>query len=159
MTTPDNTASTWRDLADQLTSDQVACYVRLEQEFRDHGRPDTDVLLLDYARSDVEFRLADMACADVPVPVGATGVDKWHEHIAFGLCRAVTWREFHDGDLSVHIDGWQKSDGTVMPQISTYDDGLELTGDGARRFAALLVQAAAELGKLPVTFTPGVKRG
>jgi hypothetical protein len=144
MTTTDNTATTWRDLADQLTSNEIACYVRLEQEYRDRGVLNADVLLLDYARTDVEFRLADMACADVPVPAGAIGVDKWQQHIDFGLCRAVTWRELDNGDVA--IDGWQKSDGTEIREIALYlDDAPTFDGPGARRLAALLIQAADEL--------------
>lgn len=72
----------------------MAQFVLLEQDFRDRGVVNTDVVLLEYARRDVEGRLADMACCDVPVPAGAISVDNWQEHIDFGLCRATVWREW-----------------------------------------------------------------
>src|ERR1700738_2678126 len=61
-TTPDNTATTWRDLADQLTPEQVARYERFERELKAGGLPETTTTdaLLDYARRDAEGNLADL---------------------------------------------------------------------------------------------------
>lgn len=150
-TTPDNTATTWRDLADQLTPEQVERYERTEQYFRSQGIPgDTArASLLDFARRDSDGNLADAAYGDVPVPPESISVDKWMNHADFGLARGVVWREFHEPDLYVDIDGWQKCDGTVLPEISLYlDEGQKLTSSQARALAVLLVQAADELDGL-----------
>lgn len=150
-TTPDDTATTWRDLADQLTPEQVASYERTEQYFRGHGIPGgtATATLLDYARCDVGGNLADAAYGDVPAPPGSVSVDKWMDHSDFGLARGVVWREFSEGGLSVDIDGWQKCDGTAVPEISLYlDEGQKLTSSQARSLAVLLVRAADELDRL-----------
>ncbi|MCQ4360631.1 hypothetical protein KQR54_05650 [Mycobacterium gordonae] len=150
-TTPDNTATTWRDLADQLTPEQVASYEQTEQYFRSQGIPGaiSTTALLEYARGDIGGNLADAAYGDVPAPPGSISVDKWMDHTDFGLARGVVWREFSNGDLSVDIDGWQQCDGTAVPQISLYlDEGQKLTSSQARALAVLLVQAADELNRL-----------
>jgi hypothetical protein len=52
-------------------------------------------------------------------------------------------------ELCVDIDGRQHCDGTVVREISVYlGDGLTLTSAGARRLAALCIEAAAELDRL-----------
>jgi len=150
-TTPNNTATTWRDLADQLTPEQIESYERTEQYFRSQGIPGATATtaLLEYARGDVGGNLADAAYGDVPAPAGAVSVDKWMDHADFGLARGVVWREFHGPDLYVDIDGWQKCDGTAVPEISLYlDEGQKLTSSQARTLAVLLMQAADALDRL-----------
>lgn len=150
-TTPDNPATTWRDLTDQLTPEQVESYERTEHYLRDNGIPSatTAAALLEYARGDVGGNLADAAYGDVPAPPGAISVDKWMDHAEFGLARGVVWREFHGPDLYVDIDGWQKCDGTAVPEISLYlDEGQKLTSSQARTLVVLLVQAADALDGL-----------
>lgn len=147
----DNTATTWRDLADQLTPEQIESYERTEQYFRSQGIPaaTATIALLEYARSDIGGNLADAAYGDVPAPPGSISVDKWMDHTEFGLARGVGWREFHGPDLYVDIDGWQKCDGTAVPEISVYlDEGQKLTSAQARSLAVLLVRAADELDRL-----------
>lgn len=147
-TTPDNTATTWRDLADQLTPEQVASYERLERRLQSQGIPSaaTTAAFLDFARRDSLGNFADAAYGDVPAPPGAVSVDKWMDHSEFGLARGVIWREFRAPDLYVDIDGWQKCDGTAVPEISLYlDEGQKLTSSQARTLAVLLVQAADAL--------------
>ena len=85
MTTTPDDATTWRDLADQLTDKERACLEHLEQHSQ--GQMSAEVLL-DYARRDIEGRLADMAYCDVPAPAGATWVGKWEKHSELWL---VAW--------------------------------------------------------------------
>lgn len=141
----------WRDLAGQLTPEQIESYERLERRFHDQGIPSTvaTAALLDFARHDSDGNLADAAYGDVPAPPGSISVDKWMDHSDFGLCRGVVWREFSNGDLSVDIDGWQKCDGTATPEIALYlSERTNLTSSQARTLAGLLVQAADALDGL-----------
>lgn len=145
-TAPDNNATSWQDLADELTPEQVACYEDLERQTG--GR--ASVQLLYFARIDIEGRLANMAYGDVLGPEGAEWVDKWQTRRDHGWCRSVVWRGFSDEKMSVAIDGWQRCDGTIAQQgISPYLADLPtLTGAEARRLAALLVEAADVLDSL-----------
>jgi hypothetical protein len=140
-TTPDNTATTWRDLADELTDEERARFERIEREAQ--GRLPAQVLL-DFARRDIAGRLADMAYHDVPAPADATWVGQWEQHVDLGWSRSLVWREYR----GVAIDGGQRCDGTVVRGISVYVEGEMFTSAEARQFAALLVAAADELDRL-----------
>lgn len=145
-TIPDNNATSWRDLADQLTPDQIETYECVERGTQ--GRASAQ--LLEFARLSVEGRLAEMAYGDIPLPVGAESADKWQVHREFGWSRSVVWREFRGPEMSVDIDGWQRCDGAVARRaISVYlNEGQQFTGAAARQLAALLVEAADELDRL-----------
>ena len=138
-TTPDNNATTWRDLADELTPEQRQSYEDLERET--HVRMPADVLL-QYARLDIEGRLADMAYCDVSAPADVNWVGSWEKHIEFGWSRWLLWRDFPD----VSVDGRQRCDGTVERGISLYlDDYPTLSSAEARQLAQVLAEAADEL--------------
>jgi hypothetical protein len=144
--TPEDNATSWRDLADQLTPELVERYERLDRGTQ--GRASAE--LLEFARQAVEGRLADMAYCDVAPPAGADSVDKWQTHRQWGWSRSVVWREFRGPDVSVDIDGWQRCDGTVAQQgISVYlSECQQFTSGGARRLAELLTEAADEMDRL-----------
>lgn len=145
---PDNTATSWRDLADELTDHDRASIEKIERETG--GR--MPGVLLDYARRSVEDRLIDMAYCDLAAPGDARWVGLWEKHIQLGWSRSLVWREWgpvSDADLYVAIDGRQQCDGTVVRGISPYvDDASHLTSAQARRLAALLIEAADELDRL-----------
>jgi hypothetical protein len=139
-TTHDDNATTWHDLAGELTAKEPASLERLERETQ--GRAPAE-LLLDLARRGIAGRLADTAYCDVPAPADGQNLKRG------GWSRALVWCEFRDWELCVDIDGRQHCDGTVERDISVYGDDLTLTSAGARRLAALLVEAADELDRLP----------
>lgn len=159
MTTPDNTATTWRDLADQLTDHEV-------DEFRDMERrlPEGEkgaAFLLKSARDCIADRLVDVMYADVALPAGArTDSAGWGKNLQRdGYSRSLVWRSYEGGmadlrlagsGISVDIDGRQQSDGSFTRGISLWgvDEGAGLTADQARAVAALLVGAADELDRL-----------
>lgn len=146
MTAHDDTATSWRDLADQLTPEQIETYERIDRETLGRARAE----LLDFARRSVEGRLADMVYCDVAPPAAAHSVDEWQMHYEFGWGRGVVWREFRAPDMSVDIDGWQRCDGAVAARgISVYlNEGQQFTSGEARRLTALLAEAADELDRL-----------
>ena len=91
-TTHDDNASTWRDLADQLTHDQVARFERMEQlclsdahlAFPQKDRSETvaDVLggMLKEARWEAEQNLTDThTFGHIALPPGITSADHWED--------------------------------------------------------------------------------
>ena len=57
--TPDDSARTWRDLADQLTAEQIAILEDHERHRRDYGTPWSDSEQLDIARRHARQNLTD----------------------------------------------------------------------------------------------------
>jgi hypothetical protein len=101
--------------------------------------------LLEYARNDIEERLADIAYGGVAAPAGANWVGKWEKNQGEGWSRSLVWRDYR----GVSIDGRQQCDGSVERQISLYlGDYPTLSRAQAREFAAVLVEAADELDRL-----------
>ena len=151
-TTHDDNATTWRDLADQLTAGEVSGLEGLEQDLKRRRCAEdfTTDFMLKTARSHITGRLADTAYADVPAPPDITFIGEWEQDLKLGgWSRAVVWRASVDATMGVDIDGRQHCDGTVERGISLYvGEGAQLTSAGARRLAALLVEAADELDGL-----------
>ncbi|KKC05025.1 hypothetical protein AWC17_07220 [Mycobacterium nebraskense] len=58
--------------------------------------------------------------------------------------------EYGEPEMAIDIDGRQEHDGSYTRLISIYlaHDGASLTSTGARRLAALLVEAADEFDRL-----------
>jgi hypothetical protein len=159
MTTPtthDDDATTWRDLADQLTDQERSAIEQIEHAFAARGRLDTaeaTETLLGYARDHIAANLADVAYCDVPVPAGASSVGHWEKNLKRdGWSRSLLWRKFRDSDMGLHIDidGSQQCDGSYTCEISLYglEDDINLTSAGARRLMVLLAEAADELDRL-----------
>lgn len=155
-TSYDDNATTWRELADQLTENQRSSIARLEQEL--DGRASAPEYLLSLARDCIEGNLTDMAYSDIPAPAGTTWVGDWEKNLKQeGWSRSLVWWRFGASDL--HIDGSQQCDGSYNREIALYaakDDCTRLDSAGARRLAASLVAAAAELDRLNVA---DVKQG
>jgi hypothetical protein len=115
MTTPEN-ATTWRDLADQLSDATRFALELLEQETQGDAR----AKLLALARDDIETRLADAGYCDIPAPAGAS-VGEWEHNTAGGWSRSLVWASFGEpGGISVDIDGRQECDGTYTRRISVW---------------------------------------
>lgn len=82
--TPENAAHTWRDLADQLTSDQITRLEESERGYRERAQVpkqswsteprstrDIDALLLRLARAHARDNLVTAMVGPVPLPAGA----------------------------------------------------------------------------------------
>ena len=160
-TTHDDHATTWRDLADQLTPEQIAGLEDCERRFKTDGvddDPRAQTSLLGFARQYAEHNLVDAAYADVVLPPGAsTDSEGWGKDLKLGgYRRSLLWRsDGNPGDVSVDIDGWQRHDGSFTRHISLWgtDDGGALTSAQARRIAAMLLDAANELDRLNIAAT------
>jgi len=140
MTTSDDTARTWRDLANQLTADQVRQLERLERH-----EPQT---LLDMARQWAT-KNTDAAAGfdDIAPPDGAVRI--------FGWQRDGNWfRDFEgtvrrSGQARIHIFGRQQADGSARRWIGLHTRRLDaIDATTARGLAAALTDAADEIERL-----------
>jgi hypothetical protein len=137
VTTPDDTAQTWRDLADQLTAAQIAQLERLE-----HDELQT---LLELARQWTAEKMTDAArFDDVAPPAGAVHTFAWQ--------RDSNWfRDFEGttrraGQARVHVFGRQQADGSSRRWIAVHGRYLDaLDAAAARELAAALADAADEI--------------
>ncbi len=145
-TTHDDSATIWRDLADELSRSQRDSMEFVEREFA--ARPtarNATADLLDLARGHIEQNLVDIALAGVPLPFGATDLSGWERNVQRdGWSRTLVWRTWDSGEMIVDIADRQESDGTYTRQI-TLEDGADFTSTGARQLAAALIEAADEL--------------
>jgi hypothetical protein len=78
-TTHDDNATGWRDLADQLTPEQIAELEYCEREQIPPGLADAEHQL-NCARAMARENIIQALCADIPAPPGAVGrVYDWEE--------------------------------------------------------------------------------
>jgi hypothetical protein len=85
--TPENQAQTWRDLADQLTPEQIAGLEESERDpyaifelpggYRRQTAEEIRVSLLRQARTAARDNLAGILYAEVPTPAGVTQLSHW----------------------------------------------------------------------------------
>jgi hypothetical protein len=155
MSTTHDNATTWRELADALTPQQIAYIEDWER------RPDIPPLadgstrtddahqrtLLFTAREFVGSNAAGALFADVTPPPEEGHYYPW-ENVGDN-----TWTRFFVGtsrklgDVEVSISGVQSSDGTISRGI-TVSAGEDMGATEARQLAALLVEAADEMDRL-----------
>ncbi len=105
--TPDNTATTWRDLADQLTAEQIAWAQRFERDAL--GDPaDVAEGLLDIAREHAQNNLRDgIEFGHLPAPAGAVKLWHWEQDDAGHWSRTVDGTCRQAAGLDVSITGTQ----------------------------------------------------
>ncbi|HEY0227895.1 MAG TPA: hypothetical protein VGC05_16235 [Mycobacterium sp.] len=157
--TPENYARRWRDLASELTPEQVEFLEEREGDpdglVRITGNPryrvDADILLLS-ARRYAGDNLAAAMIDDVPDPVGAVKVSGWEDpdtpdafRLFSGTTRTV---ELGHGDgIDITIRGAQSTDGCVEERGILVNGGSDdpMTTDAARGLAAALLEAADEI--------------
>lgn len=140
MTTSDDTAQTWRAVADQLTPAQIAQLERLERD-----EPQT---LLEMARQwAAENTTTAEPLDDVAPPAGAVRTFDWQ--------RDSNWfRDFEGttrrgGLARVQISGRQQADGSIRRWITVHTRHLDaLDPTAARELAGLLTEAADEMERL-----------
>jgi len=154
-TTPDNTAQTWRDLADQLTPRQVERLTEFEQRWE---LPDDEKVeaLLNGAREWAQNNLNDhLIFSHLDKPADATAVYPCTErHPGEGWVREFAGTERTVGGVTVCISGTQSSDDEIERQLTVSVDDLcdgpggELTPIQTRQLSAALIEAADELERL-----------
>jgi hypothetical protein len=148
--TPDASATTWRDLTDQLEPHQIDYLEQWEQKF-----PDMVEAALLEARGLVKANRVTRRIFDgVDAPAGAFRVFEAQRR------QDGTWfREFSGtsrdvAGVSVFIEGEQYPDGSVTRVLSVSVDDLTsgpggvLSIEQARQFAAAVAEAADELDRL-----------
>ena len=140
MTTPDDTAQTWPDVADQLTGAQIAQLERLERD-----EPQT---LLEMAQQWAAENMTTAAPVDhVAQPAGAVRTFDWQlDSTWFRDFEGTTRRA---GPARVQICGRQLADGSTRRWIAVHTrhlDGLEPAA--ARELGGALTDAADEIERL-----------
>jgi hypothetical protein len=139
-------AATWRELADQLTPEQVA-EVEYCERFDIPPGLATAEHLLNHARSLIGLNLAALFCADVPPPAHAAAVLAW-ERADGGFSRSYTvWRR-QCGQVAVEVYGVQFDDGRIELHVLADQGGETMTAREARALAAALLDAAATVDRL-----------
>ncbi len=151
----DDTVTTWRDIADQLTGKQRAM---LDEWDSRPSHPDGDEGhrrgLVVVARQMAADNIAQETFASMPKPRGATSVDTWR---ADGDHRCIRRFTGPRRDLvavagkavTVDILGVQYSDGEIERTISVSADSVDLgSAHVARELADSLNAAANDLDRL-----------
>jgi len=140
MTTPDDTAQTWRDVADQLTAAQIAQLESLERD-----EPQT---LLEMARQWATQNVTAAAPFDhVAQPAGAVRTFDWQ--LDGNWFRDFEGTTRRGRQAHVQIYGRQQADGSTRRWIAVHSrhlNALDLTA--ARELAAALTDAADEIERL-----------
>lgn len=156
--TPDNTARTWRDLADQLTPEQVAELEYCERENVPPGLASPENHL-NAARMMSRRNILQALCADVAPPADAVDEPSEWEEWGDGYGRMYTAAQRRTGSTGygltrreyqweVDIYGVQFDDGRIDRYISVSVDDGPMTAAQARTFAAALLEQADELDRL-----------
>jgi hypothetical protein len=140
MTTHDKTANTWRDVADQLTAEQIAQLERIESD-----EPQT---LLEMAREWAANNItAGVPLDDVAPPAGA--VRTFHWQLDSDWFRDFEGTKRRGGQAHVQICGRQQADGSTRRWIAVHTRHLDaLDAAAARELAAALTEAADEIQRL-----------
>jgi hypothetical protein len=147
ITAHDDTAQTWRDVADQLTAAQIAQLERLERD-----EPQT---LLEMAQQWATKNMTTGRPFDeVAPPAGAVRTFDWQLD--------STWFRDFEGttrrgrQARVQIYGRQQADGSTRRWIAVHTRHLDaLDAAGARELASALSEAADEMER----FNPGHHQG
>ena len=109
--------------------------------------------MLDEARLEAQQNLADThTFGHIPLPRGVESADHWKADDTGTWTRQLTVPartvDRAGADATVYVDGVQSTDGTVEWSLYVLADDREpLTADQARRFAAMITDAANELDR------------
>jgi hypothetical protein len=153
--THDDNATTWRDLADALTAEQVA-YLEDWERKPIPGFDDDDGAhergLLNAAQEFTGSNAAAAYYADVARPTDTRRIDAWADE------GDACWLRRFDGtsrlvdNVTVYVSGVQTGDGRIEREIlvspNTFGDDGYMPAATARRLASALIEAADELERL-----------
>lgn len=140
MTTSDDAAQSWRELADQLTAAQITHLEQLEL--------DEPKALLKMARQwAAKNTTAAAAFDDVALPAGVKRIFGWQRDGHWFRDFEGTTRQV--GQTRVHIFGRQHADGSTRRWIAVHTRCLDaLDATAARELALALTDAADEIERL-----------
>jgi len=158
MSAVDN-AQTWRDLADQLTPEQIAKMERHERTWASmpDGSEDARTGLLFGARELIGQNLAAAFYQDIPSPGGAETIGPWEPWDDDDDVWARVWEGRSSrvniaagNEIEVWVGGIQRGDGRCTRQVSlgAGRGDEQLTAGEARQLADALTEAADELDAL-----------
>ncbi len=149
--THDDNATTWRDLADQLTPKQIVELEYCDREQIPPGIGDHEQGALNYARAMARSNIVQAMYADIAAPADAIDEPSDWEHYDGG-CYS---RMYSAAKLCVrassvvNIFGWQFTDGRPTERDIMVDVTDEtMTAAEARLLAAALIEAADVLDRL-----------
>jgi hypothetical protein len=153
--TPEDSATAWRDLRDQLTGEQIARFEELERDpnqlVRSTRNPRlrwTREALLESARLAASNNLAGAMYADMERPGGSVVVLGWESGTDSRYFRGTSWvieRNNRETDMCVDVVGTQYGDGRVERFVGLDDDDMSV--EQARALAAALLEAADEIDR------------
>lgn len=135
-------ATSWRNLADQLTPKQIADLEHWEVTSR---HPNRDEAILQAAQEYAQGNAWACQYAGVPTPADATSVHEWTADFGIEVPFRHFWGTDRDG---VFICGYQKPDGSVRRYICLDFRVEDIDSAGARDLAARLIAAADELDEV-----------
>jgi hypothetical protein len=144
-----NTATTWRDLTDQLTTVQ-------QQQLTDGEHHTSPADLLDVARDYAIHNLLQITHAEIPVPAGVKAT-AWYDDD--GAHRTLYGGRWTVGNVTVVLVGDQDATGAVGWQIEVQhveNTVGDLNAEQTRELSRLLVTAADQLDQLDGTAPPFV---
>ena len=145
----DDTARTWRDLADQLTPAQVRTLDRIEADLlaRDAPADQVAATLLDHARYHAQHNLRDTTMfGHLPTPACTQFLNHFQDEGTGSFSRRFDGTVWDIDDIRVEVIGVQHDDGTV--ERAVYVNGEELTAGQTRELATALIAAANEADQL-----------
>lgn len=140
--TPENPATTWRDLADQLTPQQVADIEYCERQQIPPGLTSPEHRL-NYARKLIEGNIAQAVYADVAPPAGTHVLGGWEGGgDDTGIVVRVVSTDAKRVDATnilVSLIAVQRPDGSIVSESGVDEplvhvDELDQDGDSCERF-------------------------
>lgn len=158
-TTHDDNATTWRDLTDQLTAEQVRRFehherLALNSIAAGHNPNETaeDIArgFLTEARWEARQNLTD-AMISLPLPPGAESAEHWGVDATGHWTRMIHGpsRSVEGFDATVYRTGVQTRDGAVKWSLYVHvEDRDDMSAAQVRQLAAALVEASDELEAL-----------
>lgn len=141
--------TTWRDIADQLTADQIVDLEWLEQDPLGGilAKPEQHLML---ARGWATYNLEQSLNGDVAPPADAVKIGPWLNSQG-GPCRRsyeAAMTKIAGLDITLKLHGSQYTDGRVEYRLGVTGDRLrDLDPAGARELAAALLAAVDGLGE------------
>jgi hypothetical protein len=163
-TTHDENAASWRDLADQLTPEQIAKLEESERRYRFDAaslpmwwkwvpRTEVDIArtLLGFARADVAYNLNDVLFAEIALPAGAVSALPWDSD-GSRCFDGSSWciERARGADIQVQIVGVQYADGRIERRIAVHElhHDEPITPLEAQQLATVVAAAADEIDRL-----------
>jgi hypothetical protein len=164
-TTHDDNATTWRELADQLTPEQIARLEESERTYRSDAvslpmwctwvpRTEGDIArtLLGFARTNAADNLNDVLFTEIARPAGAVSALPWDPD-GWRCFDGSSWcieRNARGADIQVKIVGVQYANGRVERRIAVHElhHDEPITPHVAQQLGAVIAAANDEIDRL-----------